>query len=58
MKRHNNYKAVRINMIIHHSIIQHWTHCAINKHDRHLELHYANDTTLNKEKNHSIAVIN
>ena len=45
-------------MIIHHSIIQHWTHCATHKYDCHLELHYANDTTLNKEKNHSTAVIN
>ena len=29
-----------------------------HKHDRHLELHYANDTTLNKETTHSKAVIN
>ena len=29
-----------------------------HKHDRHLELHNANDTTLNKETTHSKAVIN
>ena len=29
-----------------------------HKHDCHLELHYANDTTLNKETTHSNAVIN
>ena len=28
------------------------------KHDRHLELHYANDTTLNKESTHSKVVMN
>ena len=29
-----------------------------HKHDRHHELHYANETTLNKETTHSRAVIN
>ena len=51
-------------MIIHHSIIPLITLDTLcyprgtHKHDRHLELHYANDTTLNNETTHFKAVMN
>ena len=49
-----------INIIIHHSIILLLTLDTLcyHKHDCHLELHHADDTTLNKETTHSVAVIN